>query len=97
MMMKIHLSSMSSYPGGATSSQPLEIQWPFPEDLTAQRVLIVDDILDSAPLNNFVCRDADADSCDDCSGGNDKDNHGGYDGWWFFLNFTAENVPWTGL
>jgi len=32
-----------------------------------------------------------------CSGGDDKDDHGGYSGWWFFLNFTAENVPWTGL
>jgi len=32
-----------------------------------------------------------------CSVGDDKDMHGGYSGWWFFLNFTAENVPWTGL
>jgi hypothetical protein len=32
-----------------------------------------------------------------CSVRDDKDDHGGYSGWWFFLNFTAENVPWTGL
>jgi len=32
-----------------------------------------------------------------CSGGNDKDTHGVYTGWWFYLNFTAENVTWTGL
>ena len=32
-----------------------------------------------------------------CFGGDDKDMNGVYTGWWFFLNFTAENVPWTGL
>ena len=32
-----------------------------------------------------------------CSGDDDTDMHDGYSGWWFFLNFTAENVPWTGL
>jgi hypothetical protein len=32
-----------------------------------------------------------------CAGHSDKDEHLGQPGWWFYLNFTAENVPWTGL
>jgi hypothetical protein len=32
-----------------------------------------------------------------CSAKPDKDEHLGQPGWWFYLNFTAENVPWTGL
>ncbi len=39
----------------------------------------VDDGLDSAPLNPNVCRDADSDSCDDCSGGSDDPNSDGLD------------------
>lgn len=46
-MMKIHLSEVSSYPGKATRSGPLAVQSPLPEDLSGQHVLIVDDILDS--------------------------------------------------
>jgi hypothetical protein len=30
-----------------------------------------------------------------CAGHSDMDE--GNTGWWFYLNFTAENVPWTGL
>ena len=32
-----------------------------------------------------------------CDSGDDTEMHGGYNGWWFYLNFTAENVTWTGL
>lgn len=32
-----------------------------------------------------------------CAGHTDKDTYLGKPGWWFYLNFTAENVPWTGL
>jgi len=32
-----------------------------------------------------------------CAVWTDKDMNGQDPGWWFFLNFTAENVPWTGL
>lgn len=32
-----------------------------------------------------------------CSGGDDTDFHDSSNGWWFYINFTAENVPWTGL
>lgn len=32
-----------------------------------------------------------------CSGGDDTDSHDSSNGWWFYLNFTAENVSWTGL
>ena len=31
-----------------------------------------------------------------CSSTSDKDTHGGLSGWWFYLNFTAARVPWTG-
>ena len=30
-----------------------------------------------------------------CAAHDDKDNHEGQDGWWFYLNFTAQSVPWT--
>ncbi len=32
-----------------------------------------------------------------CAPGDDTDMHEGFNGWWFYVNFTAENVPWTGL
>ena len=32
-----------------------------------------------------------------CAAGDDRDMHEGFNGWWFYVNFTAENVPWTGL
>ncbi len=32
----------------------------------------VPDLQDSAPLNNFICRDVDGDGCDDCSSGVDN-------------------------
>lgn len=46
-MMKIHLVSMSSYPGESTVSQGVTLRSPLPESLAGQTVLIVDDILDS--------------------------------------------------
>jgi len=47
LMMRIRLLSASSYPGKSTTSQGVKIQDEFPEDLSGQHVLIVDDILDS--------------------------------------------------
>lgn len=32
-----------------------------------------------------------------CSLQDDRDVHEGQMGWWFYFNFTAERVPWTGL
>lgn len=32
-----------------------------------------------------------------CATGSDKDVHLGVSGWWFYLNFPAEPVPWTGI
>lgn len=32
-----------------------------------------------------------------CSFGDDTELHDGFFGWWFYFNFTAEYVPWTGL
>jgi hypothetical protein len=32
-----------------------------------------------------------------CSTRNDKDNHNGETGWWFYLNFRASSVPYSGL
>jgi len=32
-----------------------------------------------------------------CAAHTDMDFYDGSDGWWFYINFTAENVPWTGL
>lgn len=48
--MRIHLMSVSSYPGTATSSQGAKIDATLtkvPADLTGQSVLLIDDILDS--------------------------------------------------
>ncbi|MCB9285384.1 MAG: T9SS type A sorting domain-containing protein [Lewinellaceae bacterium] len=39
----------------------------------------VADNVDNAPLNKFVCRDADNDGCDDCSSGTDAPNNDGLD------------------
>jgi len=39
----------------------------------------VNDPLDSAPLDPFVCRDADGDSCDDCTSGTDNPADDGTD------------------
>lgn len=30
-----------------------------------------------------------------CANHDDKDTHNGVSGWWFYLNFTAEMVPWS--
>lgn len=49
-MMQIHLMSVSSYPGTATTSQGVKIQSALntvPADLTGRVVLLMDDILDS--------------------------------------------------
>lgn len=49
-MMQIHLMSVSSYPGTATTSQGVKIQSALtnlPVDLTGRVVLLLDDILDS--------------------------------------------------
>ncbi len=46
-MMRVHLVSMSSYPGGATRSQGVRALTAYPSDLTGQNLLILDDILDS--------------------------------------------------
>ena len=32
-----------------------------------------------------------------CAAGTDQDIHLGMSGWWFYLNFPAEPVPWTGI
>ncbi|MEO1235691.1 MAG: hypoxanthine phosphoribosyltransferase [Planctomycetota bacterium] len=48
--MKIHLMSVSSYPGTATTSQGAKIDQTLtkvPTDLTGRYVLVIDDILDS--------------------------------------------------
>ena len=48
--MQIHLMSVSSYPGRATTSQGVKIDTALsgvPADLTGRHVLVVDDILDS--------------------------------------------------
>jgi len=47
LMMRIRLLSVSSYPGKSTVSRGVRIDDEFPEDLTGQHVLIIDDILDS--------------------------------------------------
>lgn len=47
LMMKIHMVSLSSYPGTSTTSQGVRVRLPLPEDLSGQTVLIVDDIYDS--------------------------------------------------
>ncbi len=39
----------------------------------------VDNVADSAPLDRFVCADADRDSCEDCSGGSSDTAHDGPD------------------
>jgi len=39
----------------------------------------VDDVLDSDPFNPFECRDADGDTCDDCSSGTDDPENDGDD------------------
>jgi len=47
LMMRIRLLSVSSYPGKSTASQGVTIKGEFPDDLTGQHVIILDDILDS--------------------------------------------------
>ena len=37
------------------------------------------DVDDSSPLDNTICRDADADGCDDCSSGTDDSTNDGFD------------------
>lgn len=39
----------------------------------------VDDAQDSQPFNNLICRDADLDTCDDCSSGSDNPANDGID------------------
>ncbi len=39
----------------------------------------VQDAADSNPLNSFICRDVDADACDDCSSGTDDPSNDGAD------------------
>lgn len=46
-MMRIHLTGMSSYPGKATESRGVQVLLSPPTDLGGQSMLIVDDILDS--------------------------------------------------
>ncbi|MEE9404621.1 MAG: hypoxanthine phosphoribosyltransferase [Algisphaera sp.] len=55
--MQIHLMSVSSYPGTATSSQGVTLRPELsgvPDNLTGRHVLVVDDILDSGATLNAV-------------------------------------------
>ena len=67
----------------------------FPDGITTNSFLVTDtipdacdadddndgvaDADDSAPLDKFICRDVDADTCDDCSSGNDAPADDGTD------------------
>jgi hypoxanthine phosphoribosyltransferase len=56
-MMQIHLMSVSSYPGTATTSQGAKIDQTLtkvPADLTGRYVLLIDDILDSGSTFRVV-------------------------------------------
>jgi len=57
-MMRIHLVSMSSYPGEATESEGVRRLSPRPAGLDGRTVLIVDDILDSGRTLALTVRDA---------------------------------------
>ncbi len=59
-MMQIHLMSVSSYPGTATTSQGVQIdrrKSNVPDDLTGRHVLVIDDILDSGSTLRAVTDD----------------------------------------